>query len=68
MATRQHTVRYGDTLESISQAYYRSPEFDNFILSANMHTISNPNRLDIGQHIVIPHLPVTSRILAALDD
>jgi nucleoid-associated protein YgaU len=67
MGARVHTIRYGETLESISEAYYRSPEFDNFIYSANTHVILNPNRLDVGQHIVIPHLPVTSQLLAMMD-
>lgn len=68
MAARYHTVRMGDTLESISQAYYRSPEFDNYIYQHNLHTVDDPNRLDVGQHLAIPHLPIVPAILSALDD
>lgn len=65
---RYHTVRPGDTLESISNAYYRSPEFDDYIYQHNLHTVPNPNRLDIGQNIAIPHLPAIPRLISLMDD
>lgn len=64
---RTHKVMPGDTLEKISEAYYRSPEFDQYIADHNTHTVLNPNRLDIGQILVIPHLPVSSQLLAMMD-
>lgn len=65
---RTHKVMPGDTLEKISEAYYRSPEFDLFIYEHNKHTVQNPNRLDVGQVLVIPHLPVTRQLTAMMDD
>jgi len=65
---RTHKVMPGETLEKISEAYYRSPEFDQYIFNHNTHVIQNPNRLDAGQVIVIPHIPVTSQLVAMMDD
>lgn len=52
-----HTVRHGDTLESIAEAYYKDQELADFIFNSNKSVIQNPNLLYPGQAIVIPHLP-----------
>lgn len=49
-----YTVRSGDTLERIARRYYGSgtPEYINKIARAN--NLINPNRLRLGQRLVIP--------------
>lgn len=58
MSKKFHTVRPGDTLESIAAAYYKDDTLDDFIFQHNTTTIANPNTLYPGQTIVIPHLPL----------
>lgn len=52
-----HTVRPGDTLESIAEAYYKDEELADFLFTHNKSVIQNPNLLYPGQAITIPHLP-----------
>ena len=58
MAKKLHTVRPGDTLESIAAAYYKDESLDDFIFSHNTTTVANPNVLYPGQVLIIPHLPM----------
>lgn len=58
MGKKLHTVRPGDSLESIAAAYYKDAELDDFIFQHNTTTIANPNQLHVGQTIIIPHLPM----------
>ena len=58
MTMKMHTVRYGDSLPSIAQAYYNDETLDDFIFQHNSAVIANPNVLYPGQVIVIPRLPI----------
>lgn len=60
MAKKTHTVRPGDTLESIAKGYYNDPELGDYIFQHNTTNIQNPNVLYPGQSILIPHLPFLS--------
>ena len=51
---RTHTVRSGDTLSSISQLYYGTPDAWQRILKANADTVKNPDKVPIGTKLVIP--------------
>lgn len=53
---RTHTVRYAETLSSLAQKYYGDAGWWESIYQANRHYIANPNALDPGQVLVIPHL------------
>lgn len=63
MAMKFHTVRPGDTLESIALAYYKDADLDNYIFQANTTVIQDINNLYPGQCIVIPHLPLLRKWL-----
>lgn len=54
---REHTVRPGETLYSIAEAYYGSGEYAAFIFRHNDTVIQDPNRIYPAQVITIPHLP-----------
>lgn len=56
MAMRYHQVRKGETLATIAQAYYGDPAKWAYIYRHNTHFIPDPNHLDPGQRILIPHL------------
>ena len=58
MGKKLHTVMPGDTLESIAKAYYKDDTLDDYIFQNNTTLIANPNQLQPGQTIVIPHLPL----------
>jgi nucleoid-associated protein YgaU len=58
MALRTHRVRYAETLSSLAARYYGNASRWEHIYQANRHYIADPNRLDPGQNIVIPHLVV----------
>jgi nucleoid-associated protein YgaU len=58
MSMKLHTVRPGDTLESIALAYYKDADLDNYIYQANTTVIQDINTLYPGQVIAIPHLPI----------
>jgi nucleoid-associated protein YgaU len=55
---KTHTVRPGDTLESIAKAYYNDDSLDDYLFQANTTVIQNSNVLYPGQVIAIPHLPL----------
>lgn len=51
---RTHVVQRGDTLGSISARYYGTPGQYTRIFEANRDQVSNPNRIEPGQVLVIP--------------
>jgi LysM repeat protein len=51
---RSYTVRSGDTLVSISRRFYKTPARWKKILDANRKNIDNPEKLKVGQTLVIP--------------
>jgi LysM repeat protein len=53
-ATRTYTVRSGDTLASISRKFYKTSHRWKKILDANRKSIDNPEKLEVGQTLVIP--------------
>ncbi len=53
---RTHRVARGETLATIAQAYYGDASKWAVIYSHNERYIANPNQLDPGQELVIPHL------------
>jgi nucleoid-associated protein YgaU len=53
-ASRFYTVRSGDTLVSISRKFYKTRARWKKILDANRKNIDNPERLKVGQTLVIP--------------
>lgn len=54
VASEEYIVQNGDTMESISRRFYGSysPEKINMIMEAN--GMDNPNKLGIGQKLIIP--------------
>lgn len=58
MGMKTHRVMPGDTLASIAQAYYKDDSLDDYIFQHNTTVIANPNQLQPGQTIAIPHLPL----------
>lgn len=57
MALKTHTVRPGETLDSIARAYYGDGDLDTHIFQHNTTVIKDINRIYPGQVIVIPHIP-----------
>jgi LysM repeat protein len=53
-ADRTYVVRSGDTLFSISRKFYKSPKRWQRILEANKTSIRDPQKLTVGQTLVIP--------------
>lgn len=51
---RVHVVQRGETLSSISQKVYNTPHRWREILEANRETLPRPERLDVGQTLIIP--------------
>ncbi len=56
MGVRLHTVRPGENLATIAEAYYGNPELASFIFVHNTNTIESINAVYPMQTIVIPHL------------
>lgn len=56
MGKRLHRVRHAETLSSLAVTYYGDAGQWEEIYQANRHYIANPNMLDPGQILVIPHL------------
>lgn len=52
--TRSHVVRPGETLSSIAQQYYGSPNDWRKILTANQKTIKDADRIAPGTKLIIP--------------
>jgi len=53
-AKRTYIVRSGDTLASISRKFYKTSRRWKKILDANRKSIENPEKLEVGQTLVIP--------------
>jgi nucleoid-associated protein YgaU len=51
---RYHTVTKTDTLHSISRKYYGNDKRWRDIYNANSGEISDPNKIKVGQRLVIP--------------
>lgn len=51
-----YRVKWGDTLQSVSQKMYGRPDLHGQIFRANSMTIPNPNQLVPGQKLAIPKL------------
>lgn len=51
---RTYVVRSGDTLVSISRKFYKTPAHWKEILDANKKGIDDPEKLKIGQSLIIP--------------
>jgi len=51
---RTYLVQSGDTLASISRRFYRSSARWKQILDANRKSIDDPEKLRVGQSLVIP--------------
>ncbi len=49
-----HTVRSGETFQTISKIYYESERYDKALWSANKKAIPDPDRLTVGDKIIIP--------------
>jgi NodT family efflux transporter outer membrane factor (OMF) lipoprotein len=49
-----HTVRAGETFETISLLYYRSPRYRKALWAANKNTVPAIDSLNVGDKIVIP--------------
>jgi nucleoid-associated protein YgaU len=58
---RAHTVDPGETLSAIAQSFYGDAGLFGFIAAAN--GIADPNRINVGQVLVIPELGVMSTAL-----
>jgi nucleoid-associated protein YgaU len=59
---RKYSVKPLDTLSSISQSFYGTPDHATMIWEMNRHYIINPNQIFPGQVIVIPYLSVADVI------
>ena len=51
---RTYTVKPGDTLSKISQEFYGNANQYNRIFEANRDKLSDPNKIQVGQQLVIP--------------
>ncbi len=49
-----YTVKSGDTLSKISQQFYGSAHEYMRIFYANRNTLSDPNKIQVGQQLIIP--------------
>lgn len=54
--TRTHRVQRGETLAGIAQTYYGDASLWSVIYQHNERYIQNPNQLEPGRHLVVPHL------------
>jgi nucleoid-associated protein YgaU len=51
---QSYTVKSGDTLSKISQQYYGSASEYMRIFYANRDTLSDPDKIQVGQRLIIP--------------
>jgi nucleoid-associated protein YgaU len=54
--TRWHRVQLGDTLATISELYYDSPEYAGVLYRVNDKYLDNPNNITSGISLIIPYL------------
>ena len=59
-ADQTYEVKPGDSLSSISQKFYGSVRFADLIFQANTKQLSSPDKLRVGQKIVIPPKPAAA--------
>lgn len=50
----KYTVKSGDTLGKISKHFYKDPMKYNQIFKANTNILEHPDKIDVGQELVIP--------------
>jgi LysM repeat protein len=53
-STRSYTVRSGDTLSKIAKEFYGNANEYNRIFEANRDKLQNPDKIQVGQQLVIP--------------
>jgi nucleoid-associated protein YgaU len=53
-SSRTYTVQSGDTLSKIAKQFYGNPAQYMKIFEANTNTLSDPNKIQPGQQLVIP--------------
>jgi len=53
---QRHEIQLGENLWRLAELYYQDPLIWPYIFHANKKRISNPDRLNTGQHIIIPTL------------
>ncbi|MBV8552574.1 MAG: LysM peptidoglycan-binding domain-containing protein [Acidobacteriaceae bacterium] len=53
-STRTYTVKPGDTLSKIAEQFYGKATDYNRIFEANRDKLSDPNKIQVGQELVIP--------------
>jgi len=53
-ASRTYTVKPGDTLSKIAEQFYGKANEYNKIFEANRDKLSNPDKISVGQQLVIP--------------
>jgi LysM repeat protein len=53
-STRTYTVRSGDTLSKIAKEFYGNANEYNRIFEANRDKLQNPDKIQVGQQLVIP--------------
>lgn len=53
-STRTYTVQSGDTLSKIAKEFYGNANEYNRIFEANRDKLQNPDKIQVGQQLVIP--------------
>ena len=53
-ANRTYTVKPGDSLSKIAKEYYGNANEYNKIFEANRDKLSDPNKIEVGQELLIP--------------
>ena len=53
-AGQRYTVRSGDTLSKLAQQFYGNASLYNKIFEANRDKLSDANKIQVGQELVIP--------------
>ena len=51
---QRYTVKAGDTLSKIAQQYYGNASQYNNIFESNRNKLNDPNKIQVGQELVIP--------------
>jgi LysM repeat protein len=52
--TTSYRVRSGDSLSGIAERFYHNPSDWSYLYHENAKTISNPNLIYVGQHLLVP--------------